>query len=334
MRFGGSMEKENFINEAGARLAEKGAACGDLLYREDILRETGEGLTDAEDMLSLLRIIAGEGITVVVLRDDEIPGDKKAFAKKIRNSCEEEKKANMSGVNTVEAYLSDIGSLCLPSGEEEMKLMDDIADGDENAVGELISCGLVLPVVMSEKYIGRGVLYMDLVQEGNLALMNAAESFDFNSNISFFAFAAMMIDAALRNAVSEWDTALNIPSEMTGDAERIRKEYNALKTEKGREPTSREIAERLAPGQKAPEDVPIRQKKQEPEETVSGEEALSGQVREMLAALPEREAMVISMRYGLGGKPPMTCGEIAEAVSLDIGDVRRAEENAMRILGK
>ena len=326
MRFGGSMEKEKYIEEAGDRLIEKGAAGGNILYRDDILSESGEKLTDSEDMLSLLRMIADEGMTVVVLRDDEIPGDKKAFAKKIKNSCDEEKRAAVSGIDTVETYLRDIGEVSLPSYETEMKLMDDIAGGDENAAGELISSGLVLPVVMSEKYIGRGVLYMDLVQEGNLALMNAAESFDFNSNISFFAFAAMMIDAALRNAVRECDAALNIPSGMTGDVEKIRKEYEALKSEKGREPTSSEMAERLVPGKK--EKKPEKKKK----EPGSGDEALSRQVQEMLAALPEREARVISLRFGLGGKPPMTCEEIAEAVSLDVGEVRLAEENAMRIL--
>ena len=185
-----------------------------------------------------------------------------------------------------------------------------------------------------------------------MALMAAAEEFDYSADISFTAYAAWKINKALKETVGDDSNILKIPNVIAEDMAAIIRESQKLQTETGRQPLPEEIAERLnisadkvkellAQKQKLVGKADLKEPKiseaktdvNEPRHKSEAEEQLSRQVADMLAALPEKEAKVISMRFGIGQPSAMTSEEIAEKLGENVEEIKNIEMSAMKLLG-
>lgn len=350
------MDIENITpdrEEIFGRLISVGLGRGGYLTVEDIIKPGKYENTD-DDIYELLKLLRDENIAVYGWTESDRLDNKriKEIVETVKNSCEEEKTSNSGGENTVKLYLKEIAEIPLITPDEERSLVLSISEGSEEAKEQLIELSLYLTVKAALQYIGSGVLFLDLVQEGSMALMAAAEEFDYSADISFTAYAAWKINKALKETVGDDSNILKIPNVIAEDMAAIIRESQKLQTETGRQPLPEEIAERLnisadkvkellAQKQKLVGKADLKEPKiseaktdvNEPRHKSEAEEQLSRQVADMLAALPEKEAKVISMRFGIGQPSAMTSEEIAEKLGENVEEIKNIEMSAMKLLG-
>ncbi len=351
------MDIENITpdkEEIFSRLISVGLGRGGTLTVEDII-DSGkyENIGD-NDIYELLRLLRDENITVYGWNESDRLDKKriKEITETVKNSCEEEKTANSGGENTVKLYLKEIAELPLITPDEERSLVFSVSDGSEEAKEQLIELSLYLTVKAALRYIGKGVLFLDLVQEGSMALMAAAEEFDYAADISFTAFAAWEIDKALKETAGDDSEILKIPNSIAEELADVIRESEKLKKETGSQPSPEELAVRLnisadkvkellAQKQRLTGETDRQEQKVSQEKTAEtvkqhhseAEEQLSKQVADMLAALPEKEAKVISMRFGIGQSQAMTAEQIAEKLGENVEEIKKTEMSAMKLLG-
>ena len=187
------MDIENITpdrEEIFGRLISVGLGRGGYLTVEDIIKPGKYENTD-DDIYELLKLLRDENIAVYGWTESDRLDNKriKEIVETVKNSCEEEKTSNSGGENTVKLYLKEIAEIPLITPDEERSLVLSISEGSEEAKEQLIELSLYLTVKAALQYIGSGVLFLDLVQEGSMALMAAAEEFDYSADISFTAYA-------------------------------------------------------------------------------------------------------------------------------------------------
>ena len=258
--------------------------------------------------------------------------------------------------DTVKMYLKDIGRIPLLSAEEELELAKRMADGDEIAKKKLSEANLRLVVSIAKKYMGRGMLFLDLIQEGNLGLMKAVEKFDHSKGFKFSTYATWWIKQAITRAIADQARTIRIPVHMV---ETINKEVRVarrLLQEFGREPTPEEIAKEMGIEEEKVRE--IQKIAQDPVslETPIGEEedshlsdfieddqskspsdnvdnlALKNQLKELLNTLTPRETRVLELRYGLGDGRPRTLEEVGREFDVTRERIRQIEAKALRKL--
>ena len=273
------------------------------------------------------------------------------------NKDEQQITAEMTG--PLQIYLNEIGQIPLLSEEEERELGEKSVAGDAAARQRLAEGNLRLVVSLAKHYTGRGVPIMDLIQEGNMGLMHAAEKYDHTKENRFSTYAAWWIKEAMQRAIDQQSREIRVPVHVAENMKRVQKAARELQQSLGRDATPAEIAQKL--GDKTEEEVkdiisylqspvslesPVGEDGEdslgdlvEDRTETTPEEAMNilarqEEVRELLGSLTEREQQVIRLRYGLGEERPQTLEEIGSMLGVTRERVRQIEARAMEKLRK
>ncbi len=256
----------------------------------------------------------------------------------------------------VKVYLKEIGRVPLLTPEEETALAMRIIEGDNAAKKRLSEANLRLVVSIAKRYVGRGMQFLDLIQEGNLGLIKAVEKFDYTKGFKFSTYATWWIRQAITRAIADQARTIRIPVHMVETINKVKKVSSQLLHKNGHEPTAEEIAEEL--GMQVDKVREIMRVAQEPVslETPIGEEEdshlgdfipdddapapadaashtlLKEQVEEVLQSLTEREAKVLRLRFGLEDGRPRTLEEVGKEFDVTRERIRQIEAKALRKL--
>ena len=256
----------------------------------------------------------------------------------------------------VKMYLKDIGRVPLLSGEEEIELARRMQEGDEAAKQRLSEANLRLVVSIAKRYVGRGMLFLDLIQEGNLGLMKAVEKFDYQKGFKFSTYATWWIRQSITRAIADQARTIRIPVHMVETINKLTRHSRMLTQELGREPTPEEIAESM--GVDVAKVREIRKIAQDPVslETPIGEEEdshlgdfieddktqtpgdsvtfimLKEQLLGVLDTLTPREEKVLRLRYGIDDGKPRTLEEVGREFNVTRERIRQIEAKALRKL--
>ena len=256
----------------------------------------------------------------------------------------------------VKVYLKEIGRVPLLTPEEEIELAIRISDDDQHAKQRLAEANLRLVVSIAKRYVGRGMQFLDLIQEGNLGLIKAVDKFDYTKGFKFSTYATWWIRQAITRAIADQARTIRIPVHMVETINKVKKANSQLLHQTGREPSAEEIAAFLdMPVEKVRE---INRVAQEPVslETPIGEEEdshlgdfipdddapapadaasmllLKEQLNEVLKTLTPREAKVLALRFGLEDGHPHTLEEVGSEFGVTRERIRQIEAKALRKL--
>ena len=254
----------------------------------------------------------------------------------------------------LQMYLKDIGKIKLLSGKQEYELGREIKENkSEIAKRKLIQANLRLVVSIAKKYIGQGVLFMDLVQEGSLGLIKAAEKFDYSKNFKFSTYATWWIKQTIIRAISNNSRTIRIPEHMAEKIRKYKKLYTHMSITLGKEPTDKEIAEKmgitlkkLTAIKKAIIKEPIsletpvtddlnvgdyvEDKSYNSPEIQTRNNMIKGSIDNLLASLSERERKIISCRFGINGEKTKTLEQLGEIMGYSKERIRQLEDGALR----
>ncbi len=256
----------------------------------------------------------------------------------------------------VKVYLKEIGRIPLLTPEEEIELAIRIADGDEEAKKKLAESNLRLVVSIAKRYVGRGMQFLDLIQEGNLGLIKAVDKFDYTKGFKFSTYATWWIRQAITRAIADQARTIRIPVHMVETINKVKKTNSQLLHKNGRDPTPEEIAAEIdMPVEKVREILRVAQEPVSLETPIGEEEdshlgdfipdddalapadaasqlLLKEQLSEVLTTLTEREAKVLSLRFGLEDGHPRTLEEVGKEFNVTRERIRQIEAKALRKL--
>jgi RNA polymerase primary sigma factor len=261
-----------------------------------------------------------------------------------------------NSMDSVRMYLKEIGKIDLINFEKEVELAKAIEKGSGEARAHLINANLRLVVSIAKKYIGRGLTFLDLVQEGNQGLMRAVEKFDWKRGFKFSTYATWWIRQAITRAIADQAKTIRIPVHMVETINKVYKATRALTQRLGREPTIEEIAGEVGITVEKVEEIyrisqdttslatPVGDDEDSflgdfiedltqpsPYEETS-KELLRESIEEVLDSLDEREAKVLSLRFGLMGETPKTLEEVGKIFNVTRERIRQIEAKALRKL--
>lgn len=268
-----------------------------------------------------------------------------------------EEESNSENDN-VKAYLKEIGSFPLLSLDEEIELAERIQKGDDRAKKRLAEANLRLVVSIAKKYVGRGMLFLDLIQEGNLGLIKAVEKFDHTKGFKFSTYATWWIRQAITRAISDQARTIRLPVHMVETINKVKKVQSQLLHKNGQEPSEEELAEELGiPLEKVheilqiiPETISLESpigEKDDDNSSVLGDfiigvdensiinavsnETLYDELKKvMTATLTPREAKVLSLRFGIEDGIPKTLEEVGKEFNVTRERIRQIEAKALR----
>ncbi len=256
----------------------------------------------------------------------------------------------------VRMYLKEIGKVPLLSAEREIELAQRMEDGDEDAKKELAEANLRLVVSIAKRYVGRGMLFLDLIQEGNLGLIKAVEKFDYHKGYKFSTYATWWIRQAITRAIADQARTIRIPVHMVETINKLIRVSRQLLQELGREPTTEEIAKQLdMPVDRVREILKISQEPVSLETPIGEEEdshlgdfiqddnvpvpaeaaaqtLLKEQLDEVLDTLTEREQKVLRLRFGMNDGRARTLEEVGKEFDVTRERIRQIEAKALRKL--
>ena len=262
----------------------------------------------------------------------------------------------VSSEDPVHMYLREIGKVPLLSQEEEMELSRRIRTGDGEAAKRLAEANLRLVVSIAKRYVGRGMLLPDLIQEGNLGLMKAVDKYDYQKGYRFSTYATWWIRQAITRAIADQGRTIRIPVHMVETVHRMRKMSRRLAQNLGREPSVEELAGLMQmPGQQVAEILKIMMEPVSLEAPVGDEEdahlgdfmadmvfpppseeascrMMRSQLAEVLETLTERERQVLSLRFGLEDGEVHTLEEVGDRFHVTRERIRQIEAKALRKL--
>lgn len=325
-------------------LAQHGKSSGQV-STGDILEAMGEIDFDPDEIEKLYDSMESMGVEIIDgLDDPEMVGD-----------TGHDEGAVLTD-DPVKVYLKEIGTVPLLSSEEELELAKRVVEGDEKAKKRLSEANLRLVVSIAKRYLGRGMHFLDLIQEGNLGLMKAVEKFDYTKGFKFSTYATWWIRQAITRAIADQARTIRIPVHMVETMNKVRRVSGQLLHNNGREPTPEEVAEELnMPVEKIRE---IMRASQDPLslETPIGEEddthlgdmvpdgdalapveeashvLLREQLMDVLGTLTPRERKVLQMRFGISGGRPHTLEEVGKEFDVTRERIRQIEAKALRKL--
>ena len=256
----------------------------------------------------------------------------------------------------VRMYLKEIGKVPLLSADEEVELAKRMAEGDEDAKKRLAEANLRLVVSIAKRYVGRGMLFLDLIQEGNLGLIKAVEKFDYHKGFKFSTYATWWIRQAITRAIADQARTIRIPVHMVETINKLIRVSRQLLQELGREPTPEEIATELdMPVERVREILKISQEPVSLETPIGEEEdshlgdfiqddnvpvpaeaaaqtLLKEQLDEVLDTLTEREQKVLRLRFGMDDGRARTLEEVGKEFDVTRERIRQIEAKALRKL--
>ena len=348
------MKKPNAeVMEARVReLIETGKSKGVLTYKE-IVEMLGDVELDSEQFDRILDTLSGLNIDVV--KDEAIPE-----ANPIPDIAEEEIDISVpEGISIddpVRMYLKEIGKVPLLTADEEIELAKRMEQGDEEAKKRLSEANLRLVVSIAKRYVGRGMLFLDLIQEGNLGLIKAVEKFDYRKGYKFSTYATWWIRQAITRAIADQARTIRIPVHMVETINKLIRVSRQLLQEYGREPQPEEIAEVMGiPEDKVREIIKIAQEPVSLETPIGEEEdshlgdfipdddapvpaeaasqtLLKEQLADVLKTLTPREEKVLRLRFGLEDGRPRTLEEVGKEFNVTRERIRQIEAKALRKL--
>ncbi|HEZ7985824.1 MAG TPA: RNA polymerase sigma factor RpoD [Ruminococcus sp.] len=256
----------------------------------------------------------------------------------------------------VKIYLKEIGRVPLLTTEEEIELAQRMSKGDPYAKKRLSEANLRLVVSIAKKYVGRGMQFLDLIQEGNLGLIKAVEKFDYTKGFKFSTYATWWIRQAITRAIADQARTIRIPVHMVETITKVKKVSSQLLHENGHDPSPEEIADKLSmPVDKVREIMRVAQDPVSLETPIGEEEdshlgdfipdddapapaeaashtLLKEQLNEVLATLTDREAKVLKLRFGLEDGRARTLEEVGQRFDVTRERIRQIEAKALRKL--
>ena len=258
--------------------------------------------------------------------------------------------------NSIKIYMREMGQFSMLSADEEIKLANRIAEGDQSAKNELVEANLRLVVSLARHYQGCGLSYQDLIQEGNIGLIKAAEKFDVSKGFRFSTYASWWIKQALSRAIADQSRTIRIPVHMTENINKFKKTERELLNQLNREPKIKEIADAMSISEKQAKEIqsyivePTSLDIQvgDDDDTTIGsfiedthfinpesayiKESNGDVINAVLDTLSDREANILRLRFGIGGKKAMTLEEVGKEYGLTRERIRQIEAKALRKL--
>ena len=332
-------------------LLQMGRQRGYVTY-EDIEKSIPPELLTAEALDNLYFNLMELGIDIQDGAKEKLP-DEEVVPK---GSLEMPKVEDIPLTDPVRMYLREIGKIPLLTPEEEVELAKRIEAGDLEAKKKLMAANLRLVVSIAKKYIGRGMLFLDLIQEGNLGLSRAAEKFDYRKGFKFSTYATWWIRQAITRAIADQARTIRIPVHMVETINKLIRVSRQLVQKLGREPTAEEIAkemgidaERVAEIQRIAQEpvsleTPIGEEEDsqlgdflEDKELLSPDDAAANQLlreelENMIDELAPREREVLRLRFGLEDGHPYTLEEVGRRFGVTRERIRQIEAKALRKL--
>ena len=258
--------------------------------------------------------------------------------------------------DSVKMYLREIGTVNLLSQEEEVELAKKVDDGDEIAKQKLINANLRLVVSIAKKYTGQGLLFLDLIQEGNTGLIRAAEKFDYRKGFKFSTYATWWIKQGITRAIADQSRTIRVPVHMVETIYKVKKVSRILMQELGRRPTDEEVSEKT--GISLENIVSIRKYSQIPlslempigdedssqlgdfiedknfdsPDSITMRKLLREELQDSMGILTEREQMILKLRFGFDDGRPRTLEEVGKVYNVTRERIRQIEEKALRKL--
>ena len=333
------------FEERKQELIKVGKQKGTITYEE--LAEKLKGLElDADSLDELYNALSENKIAVVSENEEE--------EAKVKD--DEVLTKDLTINDPVRMYLKEIGQVKLLTLEDELELADRIAVGDENAKATLAEATLRLVVSIAKRYVGRGMLFLDLIQEGNIGLMKAVDKFDVSKGYKFSTYATWWIRQAITRAIADQARTIRVPVHMVETINKLARIERQLTLELNREPTEEELSKKM--GISVDKIREIYKISQEPVslETPIGEEEdshlgdfipdetnmspedfavnelLKDEISEVLLTLTEREEKVIRLRFGLEDGRPRTLEEVGQLFGVTRERIRQIEAKALRKL--
>ena len=305
--------------------------------------------------VDVLRITENSGDELLLDNDMDMDGmedEEEVELDKIDLSVPE----GVSIEDPVRMYLKEIGKVSLISADEEIELAKRMEKGDEAAKKRLAEANLRLVVSIAKRYVGRGMLFLDLIQEGNLGLIKAVEKFDYRKGYKFSTYATWWIRQAITRAIADQARTIRIPVHMVETINKLIRVSRQLLQELGREPTPEEIAEEMdMPVDRVREILKISQEPVSLETPIGEEEdshlgdfiqddnvpvpadaaaftLLKEQLVEVLSTLTDREQKVLRLRFGLDDGRARTLEEVGKEFNVTRERIRQIEAKALRKL--
>ena len=331
-----------------------------VLEYQEISDFFADMLLEEEQMEKVLEYLDQNNVDVLRITDDDDVDDEEIIltdedevdVENIDLSVPE----GVSIEDPVRMYLKEIGKVPLLSAEEEIELAQRMEEGDQEAKKRLAEANLRLVVSIAKRYVGRGMLFLDLIQEGNLGLIKAVEKFDYRKGYKFSTYATWWIRQAITRAIADQARTIRIPVHMVETINKLIRVSRQLLQELGREPTPEEIAEEMnMPVDRVREILKISQEPVSLETPIGEEEdshlgdfiqddnvpvpsdaaaftLLKEQLVEVLGTLTEREQKVLRLRFGLDDGRARTLEEVGKEFNVTRERIRQIEAKALRKL--
>ena len=315
---------------------------------------------EEEQMDEILDALEKSGIDVLrITDDDDIPDEELLLSDEDEVDMENLDLSIPDGISIedpVRMYLKEIGKVPLLSAEDEIELAKKMENGDQEAKKRLAEANLRLVVSIAKRYVGRGMLFLDLIQEGNLGLIKAVEKFDYRKGYKFSTYATWWIRQAITRAIADQARTIRIPVHMVETINKLIRVSRQLLQELGREPTPEEISEEMGmPVDRVREILKISQEPVSLETPIGEEEdshlgdfiqddnvpvpaeaasftLLREQLVEVLGTLTEREQKVLRLRFGLDDGRARTLEEVGKEFNVTRERIRQIEAKALRKL--
>ena len=350
--------KQDRLNE----LYEYGKSKGALTYKE-IMDRLMELEMDPDQLDRVLETLEAYGVSVV----NELPesGSSADAAADAQGAALDDAASDALDLSVPEGisiddpvrmYLKEIGKVPLLTAEEEIEIAKRLEDGDESAKQKLAEANLRLVVSIAKRYVGRGMLFLDLIQEGNLGLIKAVEKFDYRKGFKFSTYATWWIRQAITRAIADQARTIRIPVHMVETINKLIRVSRQLLQEYGREPTPEEIAKEMGISEaKVREIIKIAQEPVSLETPIGEEEdshlgdfipdddapapaeaasftLMKEQLMDVLDTLTPREEMVLRLRFGLDDGHQRTLEEVGKEFNVTRERIRQIEAKALRKL--
>ena len=353
MGTGATPDKKTVIRE----LIEQGKAKGQLSTKE-ILDALGELDFEPEQIEQFYDTLEAQGVEIIEDFADA-PLDDIDFAAEAASDENLESSLSTEGIaidDPVKVYLKEIGRVPLLSPEEEIDLAIRIKEGDEAAKKRLSEANLRLVVSIAKRYLGRGMQFLDLIQEGNLGLIKAVEKFDYTKGFKFSTYATWWVRQAITRAIADQARTIRIPVHMVETINKVKKVSSQLLHTNGHEPSAEEISAELdMPVDKVREIMRVAQEPVSLETPIGEEEdshlgdfipdddapapqdaashtLLKEQLADVLDTLTPREEKVLSLRFGLEDGRSRTLEEVGKEFNVTRERIRQIEAKALRKL--
>lgn len=347
-------------------LVEKGKKEGTLTF-DQISEALGDIELDKDQIENMYETLAQMGIDVIEENAKDpietvLKGKVDSIIEEDEDDEEEAVVLDLSipkGItidDPVRMYLKEIGKIPLLSAEEEIDLAHRMEDGDEEAKKKLVEANLRLVVSIAKRYVGRGMLFLDLIQEGNLGLIKAVEKFDYKKGFKFSTYATWWIRQAITRAIADQARTIRIPVHMVETINKLIRVHRQILQELGRDPKPEELAKEMdMPEEKIREIMKIAQEPVSLETPIGEEEdshlgdfipdddalapaeaaaysLLKEQLEDVLHTLNEREQKVLKLRFGLEDGRARTLEEVGKEFDVTRERIRQIEAKALRKL--